>query len=91
MNKIKAPGGTPMYMGIKQGRDEPLGDFVDKIMEAIKRANVSEHMQGALLRQCVLQNGNSSTRSLVSTMPGDWTLPDLLEKAASIPTGSQAL
>lgn len=91
MNKIRTPGGPPMYMSIKQGREEPLGGFVDKIMEAIKRAGVPEHMQGAMLKQCVLQNGNSSTRNLLSTMPGDWSLPDLLERAATIPMGSQAM
>ncbi|RMB96471.1 hypothetical protein DUI87_27146 [Hirundo rustica rustica] len=38
MGKIRAPGGTPIYMGIKQGRDEPLGSFVDKIIEALSKA-----------------------------------------------------
>uniref|UniRef100_A0A8V0ZEE5 CCHC-type domain-containing protein n=1 Tax=Gallus gallus TaxID=9031 RepID=A0A8V0ZEE5_CHICK len=90
MDKIKAPGGTPIYMGIRQGREEPLGDFVDKVMDAIKKASVPEYMQGALLKQCVLQNGNSNTRSLVNTLPGDWSIPELLEKAATVPSGTQA-
>ncbi|RMB99714.1 hypothetical protein DUI87_23716 [Hirundo rustica rustica] len=41
MGKIRAPGGTPIYMGIKQGRDEPLGSFVDKIIEALSKAAAS--------------------------------------------------
>ena len=90
MDSIKAPGGTPIYMGIKQGREEPLGNFIDKVVDAIKKASVPEYMQGALIKQCVLQNGNSSTRSLVNTLPGDWSIPELLEKAASVPTGTQA-
>ncbi|NXV07514.1 GAK9 protein, partial [Cettia cetti] len=90
MEKVKAPGGIPLYMGIKQGRDEPLGTFVDKIVEAITKAGVAEYMKGALLKQCILQNGNPATRSLVNTLQGDWSIPDLLEKAASVPTGSQA-
>ncbi|POI20478.1 hypothetical protein CIB84_015776 [Bambusicola thoracicus] len=90
MEKIKAPGGTPIYMGIKQGREEPLGDFVDKVMEAIQKASVPDYMQGALVRQCVLQNGNSATRTLVNALPGDWSVPELLEKAASVPSGTQA-
>ncbi|RMC21863.1 hypothetical protein DUI87_02734 [Hirundo rustica rustica] len=40
MGKIRAPGGTPIYMGIKQGRDEPLGSFVDKIIEALSKAGI---------------------------------------------------
>ncbi|NXB21110.1 GAK8 protein, partial [Rhagologus leucostigma] len=90
MDKIKTPGGTPAYMGIKQGREEPLGTFVDKLMEAITRARVPEYLHGSLLKQCVLQNGNSTTRTLITSMPGDWNIPALLEKAASIPQGSQA-
>lgn len=90
MDKIKAPGGTPIYMGIRQGREEPLGDFVDKVMDAIKKASVPEYMQGALLKQCVLQNGNPTTRSLVNTLPGDWSVPELLEKATTVPSGTQA-
>ncbi|NXD03479.1 GAK8 protein, partial [Certhia familiaris] len=89
MDKVKAPGGTPVYMGIKQGREEPLGTFVDKVMEAITRAGVPEYMHGALLKQCVLQNGNPSTRTLINSLPGNWLVPDLLEKAASMPSGSQ--
>ncbi|RMC19760.1 hypothetical protein DUI87_03324 [Hirundo rustica rustica] len=41
MGKIRAPGGTPIYMGIKQGRDEPLGSFVDKIIEALSKADTA--------------------------------------------------
>ena len=90
MDSRKAAGGTPIYMGIRQGREEPLGNFIDKVVDAIKKASVPEYMQGALIKQRVLQNGNSSTRSLVNTLPGDWSIPELLEKAASVPTGTQA-
>ncbi|RMB99530.1 hypothetical protein DUI87_24267 [Hirundo rustica rustica] len=89
MDKIKAPGGVPIYMGIKQGREEPLGTFVDKVMEALSKAGVPDHMQDALLKQCILQNGNSNTRTLINSIPGDWRVQDLLDKAASMPIGSQ--
>ncbi|KAF4805408.1 endogenous retrovirus group K member 8 Gag polyprotein-like protein [Turdus rufiventris] len=89
MEKIREPGGVPMYMGIKQGREESLGSFVDKIVIALNKAGITDHMQEALLRQCVIQNGNAATRSLISTSPGNWTVQDLLDRAASMPTGSQ--
>ncbi|RMC05650.1 hypothetical protein DUI87_17735 [Hirundo rustica rustica] len=38
IDKVKAPGGLPIYMGIKQSREETLGSFVDKVAEAIDRA-----------------------------------------------------
>ncbi|NXI27269.1 GAK6 protein, partial [Sterrhoptilus dennistouni] len=89
MDKIRDPGGVPIYMGIKQGREEPLGAFVDKIMTALSKAGVADHMRDAILKQCIIQNGNSSTRSLISTAPGDWSVRDLLDKAAALPAGSQ--
>ncbi|RMB89080.1 hypothetical protein DUI87_34538 [Hirundo rustica rustica] len=47
MGKIRAPGGTPIYMGIKQGRDEPLGSFVDKIIEALSKAAHSANLHSS--------------------------------------------
>ncbi|XP_031950973.1 uncharacterized protein LOC116437430 [Corvus moneduloides] len=89
MDKVRAPGGIPMYMSIKQGREESLGSFVDKVMEAISKAGVQEHMHDPLLKQCLLQNGNQATRALITSTPGDWTVQQLLEKAVTMPTGSQ--
>ena len=90
MNKVKDTGGLPTYMGIKQGREEALGTFVDKVAAAIDKAGVQEWMKGMLLKQCILQNGNPSTRSLINTLGPDWGVADLLEKAATTPMGSQA-
>ncbi|XP_065516822.1 endogenous retrovirus group K member 8 Gag polyprotein-like [Lathamus discolor] len=89
MDKIREPGGPPMYMNIKQGREEPLGSFIDKLMQALSKAGVAEHMQDALLKQCVIQNGNQVTRSLIATAPGNWVIQDLLDKANTLPSSSQ--
>ncbi|NWY41303.1 GAK8 protein, partial [Sylvia atricapilla] len=89
MDKIREPGGPPMYMAIKQGRDETLGAFVDKLMQALSKAGIAEHMQDALLKQCIIQNGNHTTRSLIATAPGNWNVQDLLDKAMTMPVGSQ--
>ncbi|RMC21123.1 hypothetical protein DUI87_01981 [Hirundo rustica rustica] len=89
MGKIRAPGGTPIYMGIKQGREESLGSFVDKIIEALNKAGIADHMQDALVKQCILQNGNANTRSLIAAAPGHWNVQDLLDKAESMPSGTQ--
>lgn len=29
LDRVKEPGGVPPYMGIKQGREEPFGTFID--------------------------------------------------------------
>ncbi|NWV57456.1 GAK8 protein, partial [Daphoenositta chrysoptera] len=89
IKKIKEPGGVPLYMGIKQGPQEPLGSFVDKIALAIDKAGVPEYMKGALLKQCILQNGNAATKQMLNAFGPDWTVPEALEKAAHMPTGDQ--
>ncbi|NXK70937.1 GAK8 protein, partial [Sylvietta virens] len=90
IDKIKSTVGVPLYMGIKQGRDEPLGSFVDKVLDSLSKAGVPDDTHDALLKQCILQNGNSTTRQLISSVPGDWQVQQLLEKAALLPSGSQA-
>ncbi|OWK54521.1 Pol polyprotein [Lonchura striata] len=44
IDKVKDLGGLPAYMGIKQGRDETFGAFIDKAAAAIERAGVPEFM-----------------------------------------------
>ncbi|NWS65213.1 GA113 protein, partial [Chunga burmeisteri] len=90
MSKVKDAGGIPTYMGIKQGREETVGAFVDRLTEAIERVGVQECMKGMLLKQCLLQNSNSATKNLINTLGPQWGVADLLEKAATTPMGSQA-
>ncbi|NXK70091.1 GAK8 protein, partial [Sylvietta virens] len=90
IDKIKSNAGVPLYMSIKQGRDEPLGSFVDKVLDSLSKVGVPDHSHDALLKQCILQNGNPTTRQLISSVPGDWQVQQLLEKAALLPSGFQA-
>ncbi|NXO55392.1 GAK8 protein, partial [Aramus guarauna] len=91
LERVKSPGGVPSYMGIKQGREEPFGTFVDRVANAIQAAGVSEYMQGTLLKQCALQNCNATTRSIIITLPGNWSIEEALERMAQVPTGPQAM
>ncbi|NWV10615.1 POK9 protein, partial [Ptilonorhynchus violaceus] len=91
LDRVKSPGGIPSYMGVKQGRDEPFGSFVDRVANAIQSAGVPEHMHRALLQQCALQNGNATTRSVIMTLPGNWSIEELLERMAQVPSGPQAM
>ncbi|XP_068791278.1 endogenous retrovirus group K member 7 Gag polyprotein-like [Struthio camelus] len=91
IDRVKEPGGVPVYMGIRQGRDETFGAFIDKAAAAIERAGVPEYMRGALLKQCALQNCNTTTRSILSTLGANWTIEEALERMAQVPTGPQAL
>ncbi|NXE07442.1 GAK8 protein, partial [Lophotis ruficrista] len=89
IEKVKEPGGVPIYMGIKQGREEAFGTFIDKVAAAIEKAEVPEYMRGALLKQCALQNCNTGTRSVLNTLGANWTIEEALERIATMPTGPQ--
>lgn len=78
-------------MGIKQGRDETFGSFIDKIASAIQRAGVPDYMKGTMLKQCALQNCNATTRSVLNTMGADWSIEEALDRLASISVGPQAM
>ncbi|NWI52456.1 GA113 protein, partial [Calyptomena viridis] len=91
IDRVKAPGGTPSYMGIKQGREEALGIFVDRVAAAIEQAGVPEYMKGAMLKQCILQNSNQTTKNVLHTLGAHWGIEELLERMANIPVGPQAM
>ncbi|XP_017677583.1 PREDICTED: uncharacterized protein LOC108500820 isoform X1 [Lepidothrix coronata] len=90
LDRVKEPGGVPLYMSLKQGRDESFGEYVDKLTAAITRAGVPDYMKGTMLKQCVLQNATSTIKQIISTMGPYWTIEELLEKALVVPTGENA-
>ncbi|NXY12559.1 GAK9 protein, partial [Pteruthius melanotis] len=87
---VKDGSGVPIYMGIKQGREESLGAFVDRVAAAIDRAGVADYMKSALLKQCALQNSNEATKRVLATLGANWTIEEALERMALQPTGTQA-
>ncbi|NXF99336.1 GAK8 protein, partial [Sakesphorus luctuosus] len=91
LDKIKAPGTIPSYMSMKQGREEPFGSFVDHLASAIQSSGAPEGMHASLLRECVLQNSNPITRNVIVTMPGNWTIEQLLERMVQVPQGPNAM
>lgn len=91
LDQIKEPGGIPSYMGIKQGREEPFGLFIDRVANAIQAAGVPDYLKGTILKQCALQNCNPSTRNILATLPSTWTIEEGLERMAQVPVGPQAM
>ncbi|KAK1189970.1 GAK8 protein, partial [Pygoscelis papua] len=90
-DQLKEPGGIPSYMGIKQGREEPFGLFIDRIASAIQAAGVPDYLKGAILKQCAIQNSNPATRNILATLPGTWSIEEGLERMAQVPVGPQAM
>lgn len=78
-------------MGIKQGRDESFGAFIDKVANVIERAGVPDFMKGTLLKQCALQNSNQATKNVLNTLEANWSIEEALERLANVPVGNQAM
>ncbi|XP_071889317.1 uncharacterized protein [Anas platyrhynchos] len=91
LDRIKGPGGIPSYMRIKQGREEPFGLFIDRVANAIQAAGVPDYLKGMILNQCAIQNSNPSTRTILASLPGTWTIEEGLERMAQVPVGPQAM
>ncbi|KAF1660129.1 hypothetical protein FQA23_0000559, partial [Aptenodytes patagonicus] len=89
--QLREPGGIPSYMGIKQGREESFGVFIDRVASAIQAAGVPDYLKGTILKQCAIQNSNPATRNILATLPGTWTIEEGLERMAQVPVGPQAM
>ncbi|KAF1445513.1 Endogenous retrovirus group K member 8 Gag polyprotein, partial [Pygoscelis papua] len=90
-DQLKEPGGIPSYMGIKQGREEPFGLFIDRVASAVQAAGVPDYLKGTILKQCAIQNSNPATRNIFAMLPGTWSIEDGLERMAQVPVGLQAM
>ena len=90
-DQLKEPGGIPSYMGIKQGREEPFGLFIDRVASAIQAAGVPDYLKGTILKQCAIQNSNPATRNILATLPATWSIEEGLERMAQVPVGPQAM
>ncbi|NWU51349.1 GAK6 protein, partial [Dromas ardeola] len=91
LDRIRLPEGVPSYMGIRQGREEPFGLFIDRVANTIQAAGVPEYLKGAILKQCAMQNCNPQTRNILATLPGTWSIEEGLEQMAQVPVGPQAM
>lgn len=91
LGMIRTSKPTPSYMSLKQGRDETFASFIDKVMDAISKADVPDWMKPALLRQCAMENCNAATRAILVTLPMDASVEAMLERMSRVPVGPHAL
>ncbi|KAM4784111.1 endogenous retrovirus group K member 8 Gag polyprotein-like isoform 1-T5 [Cyanocitta cristata] len=80
MSYVKTTSPQPSYLSIKQGRDESFSSFVDRVTNAIHNSDVQDFMKGPLLRQCVMENCNPFTRSIIVTLPADAPVELMLDR-----------
>jgi len=87
LEMVKTSAPTPSYMSVKRGTEETFASFIDRVSEAINRACVLDWMKAALLHQCAMENCNSSTKSILVTLPIDATIKMMLERMSRVLAG----
>lgn len=91
MSYIKTTPPQPSYLLIKQGRDESFASFVDRVSNSRNNSDVQEWMKGALLRQCIIENCNSATRSIIVTLPADAPVELMRDRMSRVPVGPHTM
>lgn len=90
LTMIKIEPGTPAYTSIKQGPREAFSEFIDRLAAAFDNVEIEDQMKAPLMRQCALDNCNPKTRAILSQLPINSTLENMLERMSRVPTGEQA-
>ncbi|XP_064032381.1 endogenous retrovirus group K member 113 Gag polyprotein-like [Pogoniulus pusillus] len=90
LSMIKIEPGPPTYTTIKQGPREAFSEFIDRLAAAFENVEIEDRMKAPLMRQCALDNCNPKTRAILSQLPINSTLENMLERMSRVPTGEQA-
>nr|XP_041569126.1 uncharacterized protein LOC115494085 isoform X2 [Taeniopygia guttata] len=76
-----APAGVQdnIYTEIKQGSSEPFSSFVDRLSQAVERQVTEEGAKPHLTKSLAFSNANPECRRIISMMPHQATLADMIE------------
>ncbi|XP_072779714.1 uncharacterized protein [Taeniopygia guttata] len=76
-----APAGVQdnIYTEIKQGSSEPFSSFVDRLSQAVERQVTEEGAKPHLTKSLAFSNANPECRRIISMMPHQATLADMIK------------
>uniref|UniRef100_A0A8C3QKU9 CCHC-type domain-containing protein n=1 Tax=Cyanoderma ruficeps TaxID=181631 RepID=A0A8C3QKU9_9PASS len=82
------PAGTPesIYTEIKQGPSEPFTSFLDRLTQAMDRQVSEEAAKPHLLRSLAFANANVECKGIISAMPGQPTVTEMVEACSKVGT-----
>ncbi|RMC02957.1 hypothetical protein DUI87_20150 [Hirundo rustica rustica] len=82
------PAGTPegIYTKIKQGLSEPFTSFLDRLTQAVDRQVSDEAAKPHLLRGLAFANANAECKRIISAVPGQPTVTEMVETCSMVGT-----
>ncbi|XP_053834284.1 endogenous retrovirus group K member 5 Gag polyprotein-like [Vidua macroura] len=83
-----APEGVQdnIYTEIKQGPLEPFSSFVDRLSQAVERQVINEGAKPHLIKSLAFSNDNTECRQIISMMPHQTILADMIEACNKVGT-----
>ncbi|XP_059341254.1 endogenous retrovirus group K member 24 Gag polyprotein-like [Ammospiza nelsoni] len=80
------PEGTPevFYTEVKQGPSEPFISFIDRLVKAVDRQVSDEVAKQYLLQNLAFENANAECKRIISAMPGQPTMAEMLEACSKV-------
>lgn len=82
------PAGIPesIYTEVKQSPSESFSSFIDRLTQAIDRQVNDEGAKPHLLRSLAFANASADCKRIISAMPGQPSLAEMLEACSKVGT-----
>lgn len=74
------------FATIVQGSKEPFLQFVEKLSASLETQVEDENSRALLLKHLAKSNSNADCRKLIAALPGDPSLPDMVQACANVGT-----
>ncbi|RMC20358.1 hypothetical protein DUI87_01207 [Hirundo rustica rustica] len=74
------------FVTVVQGSKEPFLQFVEKLSASLEKQVEGENLRALLLKQLAKSNSNADCRKLIEALPGDPSLPDMVQACVNVGT-----
>ncbi|XP_063997950.1 uncharacterized protein LOC135174557 [Pogoniulus pusillus] len=89
-NMVPTEPKAPSYTAVKQGLSEDYNHFIDRLAAAVEAATeLDAATRQAFFRTLAFENANNKTKQLLSILPREASVDDMLERVARMPTNQQ--
>lgn len=70
---------VPAYSRVKQGYEEPFGQFVERLRAVLEKTHLEEFTKTVILKTFVIQNANPACRRIVGGLSGAASIEKMIE------------
>ncbi|RMC03854.1 hypothetical protein DUI87_19607 [Hirundo rustica rustica] len=75
-----------LFTDVKQGPSEPFASFIDRLTQAVDRQVIDEGVKSHMIRCLAFANANPECKRVISAMPGQPTMAEILEACSKVGT-----